>query len=59
MAGPEGLAATQGVCDDLRPYNSRTPQGHSIELGEEGAELRHEQRPQVRFVRVIVVGHVQ
>jgi len=36
-----------------------TPEAHSVQLGKEGAELRDEQRPQVRFVRVIVVRYVQ
>jgi hypothetical protein len=42
---PDSLAATQGISDYLGPHNSRPLEGGSVQLGEEGAELRHEQRP--------------
>ena len=54
-----GLDATYSVSDDFCPPNSRPPGEHRVELSEEDAELRHEQRQQVWFVWVIVVGHIQ
>ena len=42
VVGPDGLAATKGVSDDLRPHNLTMSVGHRLQLGEEGAELREE-----------------
>jgi hypothetical protein len=57
---PNGIAESKIASSTASGLSQAlTPEAHSVQLGKEGAELRDEQRPQVRFVRVIVVRYVQ